>query len=733
MASRSVGSEIRQRKGAAAWGLFATLAVMLLTSALGDAWEGLEERVQAALLLSRGDQPWHPDVVLLDFDEETEAALGHPPPRAALAAVVDALTEAGAKAIAIDAIYDRPSSYGPADDAALAASFARSGRVLLAIACHERGDGSALRATGPLVLEEGPAPAGRCGSTAFPREQFLGRVTLTHVQYPDSPAGYERDSWPLVSIGPPGPQRQRFPSLSVGAYAVGQGLAGPQLVQRARSLQVGPVEVPLQADGRVRVSYRGQSPRATWGVDQVVKALEPGTHQLKPEAAAAFEGKYVLIGTSLDLSGDINAFATGRKLPNVLHHVAFLSDLLEGQLTHALPGWAQLLAMLACGLLMTVAALGLAPARGALAVAVLWLVALALAKVGLSARVVAAPLGPMVAGLAGWVAALTAGFAERERERRVLRDAFGAYVDGTVLERILSDPQRLLSLAGARRDVTVMFTDIVGFTPLTNRLGAEEIVALLREYLAAMTRLVTAQGGRVDKIMGDGILAVFGDPVARADHARCAVTVAGQMLEAVEALSARWEAQGRPPIAIRIGISSGEVFVGDIGSRESKLEYTVLGAVVNIASRLEGRAPPGTALVSQATRAATEADFEFEAMGALALKGFATPQEASLLLGPRRAGAGPRRHPRVRVGRAPVELRHGAQRAAGFVTNASEGGLFVETALEVPVGAQVEVRFPGGPETVLMMTVRRARLGEGLGLEQSGPGARLLSTALGFE
>ncbi|MFN7134032.1 MAG: adenylate/guanylate cyclase domain-containing protein, partial [Myxococcales bacterium] len=130
--------------------------------------------------------------------------------------------------------------------------------------------------------------------------------------------------------------------------------------------------------------------------------------------------------------------------------------------------------------------------------------------------------------------------------------------------------------------------------------------------------------------MGDGILAVFGDPVPTPDHARRAVEVALAMQERVAQLRERWQQRFGVELAIRIGIATGEVFVGNIGSRAAKIEYTAIGPPVNLAARLEGQSPPGGVLVCRQTRTGCGEAFLFEEVPPLTVKGFAEPQQAFL-------------------------------------------------------------------------------------------------------
>jgi class 3 adenylate cyclase len=280
----------------------------------------------------------------------------------------------------------------------------------------------------------------------------------------------------------------------------------------------------------------------------------------------------------------------------------------------------------------------------------------------------------------------------QEREQRILKDAFGAYVSGPMLQRILEAPDSHLALGGARKNLTVLFSDIQGYTGLSNQLPPEEVITLLREYLAEMTQLVCDAGGRIDKIMGDGIMAVFGDPVADPDHAGSAVKVALAMQRTMRGLREKWAGSGRAELAIRIGIATGDVFVGNIGSKRAKLEYTALGPTVNLASRLEGKAPPGGVLISKETQAACQAHFELQPVHGLTLKGYDAAYEAFLVLGPARGAEDRRRSPRVEaIGHIEVATETGAFRAE--VCNVSAFGLFLAHPSPPEVGTWVKLAW----------------------------------------
>jgi adenylate cyclase len=211
--------------------------------------------------------------------------------------------------------------------------------------------------------------------------------------------------------------------------------------------------------------------------------------------------------------------------------------------------------------------------------------------------------------------------ADRADHERTLRARLERYHSPGVVGEVLSGGEGGGLRRMKRAEVSVLFADLVGFTPLAESAEPEEVAALLGDYFTGAVGAIFAEGGTLDKFIGDGVMAFFGAPVAQPDHARRAVRAA----RGIQAALARWNAEraaaGRAPLAVRVAVNSGPVVVGEVGS-EQRVDYTVLGNTVNVAARLEESASPGGVVVSAATleRLGEEAG-EAEALGELALKG----------------------------------------------------------------------------------------------------------------
>ncbi len=211
------------------------------------------------------------------------------------------------------------------------------------------------------------------------------------------------------------------------------------------------------------------------------------------------------------------------------------------------------------------------------------------------------------------------------KEKEQIKDAFRRYVSHQVAEEIFKDPYKYIdTLKGTRRKVTVLFADIRDFTPLAERLPAERVVILLNEVLSSMTEIIFKYGGTIDKFIGDCIMAVFGAPVMHLDDTNRAIFAAVDIQKSIEDMNKKRETEKNENIKIGIGINVGEAVVGNIGAKE-RLDYTVIGDSVNVASRLEKIAGAGEILVSDEVFNESDVPYAFTETRLVKVKGKTDP------------------------------------------------------------------------------------------------------------
>jgi adenylate cyclase len=372
-----------------------------------------------------------------------------------------------------------------------------------------------------------------------------------------------------------------------------------------------------------RIDYAGP-PGAftTFASGPLVEFARSGT---EPDADNPFRGKIVLVGATFQESRDFYPTPVG-VMPGVEIHANMIHTLLARRALLP-PPWLMNLGLLtAVCVSLSLLSLWLRP---------LWvgLAGLALVTVFVALSYEAYTRGgywlDFVAPLTGILAYLQGA---RLASRRRLRAAFGQFVSTEVMDRVLRDGGG--ELGGELRQVSVLMSDLRGFTTLSERLPPEVVSAMMNEYFTEMVDVILAHRGFVSDFIGDGILAIYGAPLDDPEHAWHAVRTALEMQAALGRLSVRWAAEGRSTVGMGVAVNTGEVFAGNIGSPRKK-KYTVLGDTVNTVARIEGlnRELSTDILISGATLAAVRGRVAVREHGRVKVKGKTEPVELFELLG----------------------------------------------------------------------------------------------------
>ncbi|HET6373110.1 MAG TPA: adenylate/guanylate cyclase domain-containing protein, partial [Candidatus Polarisedimenticolia bacterium] len=380
--------------------------------------------------------------------------------------------------------------------------------------------------------------------------------------------------------------------------------------------------VPTDETGRLWVNYRGAA-----GSFATIPAMEVIEGRAEPGALA---GRIVFIGASETGIADLRATPLAGVVPGVEVHATVADNLLNGRFIH--DSGAQLLVSLAAvlllgplvGILVHIFPRTAIGSSVAAAVVVGWLAVTWIAFTRFDAHLQV--LFPFMAASLSYVGASVYQGVFVEARAREIKRTFKQFVSPAVVEEMLRDPDRV-KLGGERREMTVLFADIRGFTSISEKMEPEQVVRLLNEFLTPMTRVVIEAGGTLDKYMGDALMAFFGAPVPLADHAARACRAALAMREELARLNARWKAErflpeGGGVLGIGIGLNSGVMSVGNMGS-DAVFDYTVIGDNVNLGSRLEGltRLYGTEIIVSESTAAAAGPGFIFRELDRVRVKG----------------------------------------------------------------------------------------------------------------
>ena len=507
----------------------------------------LRDFVSARLARHR---PPDPRIVIVPISDSSARALsefGRPQTysRELYALAIEELKRAGAKVIAIDLLFSEENPQDPAGDRHM----------------HDV-------VQGPVVLA-----AQTVGKTAI-MPIFPARVGT--IRLVSSPFSANIHSYPIADRV----SNTAMPSLAVAAAQA----MGKTIPLDARTMTI-----------RWHATHEG--PGLQYNAVDFHKVVLASMARNDPSAGiseeklaqfdAQFKDKAVLIGlTSVGL--DLRSTPLSPTSAGVEIHANALDNLINSQFDAVANRWL-IFPLIAVAAAILGALLDRIRRQLIAALVAIAFVAAALAIIyGAAAAGDILPAFGSVASLAlTYVTITVINFVSEQEQTAVLRTTFGRYVSPQILTHILAHPEKV-QLGGERRDLTILFSDIRGFTSISEASEPEQVVEMLNEYLTRMVEILLAHGGTLDKFIGDAVMGVWNAPAADPDHPRHAVACAVEMIRETTRIRERWMTEGKAAIRIGIGINSGEAVVGNIGA-EQVFGYTVIGDAVNLASRLEGK------------------------------------------------------------------------------------------------------------------------------------------------
>lgn len=587
------------------------------------------------------------DQASLDWGKETNG-WSWPWPRQVYAPIIDFCRRGGARAIIFDVLYTEPSLYGVADDSLLAASVRQASAFVAPLALgHEMG----ATTSWPTAIPSRSLPLGN--PEQDPVRLALQQLTVPHCTFPipeiassatllanvrddpDSDGIFRRISLFRVFDGRP------IPSLGLAGYLAGGGpeTSGTETLEallRTVMLQegwlgIGSQRFPLDANWQAILRYRGPSgTHESYSAAAVIQSemrLREGTGQQPViEDPTVFKDCYVLFGFSAPGLMDLRPTPVSRVFPGVEIHATVLDNLLSADFLRDVPRPVVIPAVV---LLAVLGALSLVHSRKAghslLAFGIFLPVPAALGiaayEAGFWFPVVVLQLAVTIA----MIAALGLNYVTEGRQKMFYRHAFRHYLSPVVIDRLLEDPSRL-KLGGERRELSIFFSDLQGFSSISERLDPHTLTSLLNDYLSDMTDIILEEEGTVDKYEGDAIIAFWNAPLAQPDHALRACRAALRCQQKLRERRQEFLERAGSPFRMRIGINTGQVVVGNMGSRQ-RFDYTVLGDAANLASRLEGanKAFGTDSLVAESTWLQTHGELPGRELGQLRVVGRQSP------------------------------------------------------------------------------------------------------------
>ena len=612
-------------------------------------------------------------VRVVDIDDASLTRLGQWPwPRRLVARLTDRLRELGAAAIVFDAVFAEADRSSPARLAAdwaeapdlatllhaasglpdydreLAAALARAPTVMGIALVAQPGDDRPRRRPALAVLGPDPAPY---------LPHFAGAVTgLPMLEQAASGVGsftVGADADEVVRRVPllASLDGEVYPSLALEALRVAQGADTIQLRVRGSAeagrrgqepgigaLRVGGLDLPIDPDGAVWMHYSRDQPARRIAAWRLLTAAAPS-----PEDAARISGNIVFIGTSAAGLRDLRATPLDPFAAGVDVHAQLTEQLLTGQSLRR-PAWAlgaEMTAALACGLLIASTTMAAGAAWGALALAAtIGVLGTGSWRAYTAHQLLLDPLFPSACAVAVFLLVAVLAYRRAERQRARVRHAFGHYLAPALVEQLVAHPERL-KLSGEERELTLLFTDIAGFTAFAETAEAPTLVALLNRYLDGLCQIVMEHGGTIDKIVGDAVHAIFNAPLDQPDHAERAVRCALAIDRFATAFCAEPGLLGGGFGATRIGVNTGRAVVGNFGGT-GRFDYTAHGDVVNTAARLESANKHlGTRICVAGETARSCTGLTFRPIGRLLLQGKALPVEVLEPGAAENAGAAP--------------------------------------------------------------------------------------------
>lgn len=537
-------------------------------------------------------------IVFVRLDQESLdhiaeiTGLTWPWPRQLYAAVINNCKRRGALAIGFDVIFTEYSPMGVEDDRYLGDAIRNAGHFALG-SVFPTTETHVAYATWPTdiprpFIQFTVADASRANIPSYPQATFpipdiiSESTVLSNIQHQPDHDGIYRRLHPFVMF-----DDEPLPSLGVGMYLAAHPQA--ETIVTKKSIRINGREIPLDGDGMAMLNYRGPSKTFPYlnASSLIFQEMSIEDGRINPEEIARdLNGKYVLFGFTARALYDTKTSPMG-EVSGTEINATMLDNLLSNDFIHPPPRAWMLVSVVGLTFLTSLFISFLPSFRSQLLSALMFLLlpgAIAIIAYRCGYNYIFVPV--QIAVVAGTAISICRAYVIVHGQERFIRHSFKHYLSPIVIDQLIHNPDRL-KLGGERKELTLFFSDLQGFTKISEGLEPEKLTQLLNEYLTAMTDIILDEEGTVDKFEGDAIIAFWNAPLDIENHAERAVRAALRCQEKLNELRGYFYAQYGKYLFMRIGINTGFAIVGNMGT-SSRFDYSVLGDAVNLAARLEG-------------------------------------------------------------------------------------------------------------------------------------------------
>jgi adenylate cyclase len=579
------------------------------------------------------------DIVIVDIDGRSISKLGKFSQwqRSYYPKVIKFLNEGGAVTIGMDILFDR-DIWHPEDDVEFVNTVAEAGNIYNAL-YFEMEDSLNWR----YVMDDEPQgfEAGRF-YYQFPLEQmerfrredrfeneFIELLNASrgcgHVNFRADIDGVVRGIHLFTNFN-----NHLYPSLAFKMFLDLAGIDSLAINERQNmdifreGAYLG--EIPVDSKGNMMINYFG-----SFKTFRYISFYDVLKERLPMEY---FQDKIVLIGTTVPGLYDLRSVPFMQAFPGVEIHANLLYTLLQQNFVHHLSNFQTFLIMIALGVILGVLLSYAGPVLSILLIFAVGFGHVIITSVLLmNNNLWVEMITPLLTIFLTFTAVYMYRYMTEEKKKRFIRTTFSRFVTKSVVDELLANPEKI-KLGGEKKNCTVLFSDVAGFTTISEQLSPEELVHLLNAYLTEMTNIVFKYDGMLDKYEGDAIMAVFGAPVSHGNHAYNACATAIDMQIKLAKMRKFWRKQGKPELTARIGVNTGPMVVGNMGS-ETRFDYTVMGDAVNLGARLEpaNKEYGSMIMIGQETCAMAGDKIITRALDLLRVKGKTEPVKVYELLG----------------------------------------------------------------------------------------------------